>query len=236
MLAAMQEEMEALRANHTWDLVPPPPSNHVIGWLWVYKIKRKADGSVDRYKARLVARGFTQQEGIDYDETFSPVIKPVTLRMVLAIAISQGWPIRQLDVQNAFLHGRLEEEVYMQQPPGYIDPLRPHHVCKLRRSLYGLKQAPRACFLRLSAFLQQYGFRGSHADSSLFVLRTASFHMFLLVYVDDIIITGTPGAPFSDLLESLNREFAMKDLGTLYYFRGIEASYTHDGMILTQSK
>jgi histone deacetylase 1/2 len=121
-------------------------------------IKRKPDGSVDRFKARLVAKGFKQRHGIDYDDTYSPVIKPTTIRVILTLAVQRGWQIRQLDVDNAFLHGHLEEDVYMVQPPGYVDQRFPHHVCKLEKSLYWLKQAPRAWFARLSTRLQELGF------------------------------------------------------------------------------
>ncbi|PKI64053.1 hypothetical protein CRG98_015585 [Punica granatum] len=124
---AMQEEYQAFLQNDTWDLVPPNPTQNIVGCKWVYRIKQKADGTIDRYKASLVAKGFNQREGVDYEETFSPVIKPVTIRTILSIAVSLQWPIRQLDVKNAFLHGHLSEEVYMSQPPGFIDSSRPHH-------------------------------------------------------------------------------------------------------------
>ena len=139
---AMNSEYEALMRNKTWHLVPPQRGTNVIGCKWVYKIKRKSDGSLDRYKARLVAKGFKQRYGIDYEDTFSPVIKAATIRVILSLAVSCGWSLRQLDVQNAFLHGLLEEDVYMHQPPGFEDPNRPNYVCKLDKALYGLKQAP----------------------------------------------------------------------------------------------
>ena len=125
---------------------------NLIGCKWVFRIKRKADGSIDSYKARLVAKGFHQQQGIDFKETFSPVIKPTTIRLILSLAITFNWPLRQLDVQNAFLHGYLNEEVYMVQPSGFQDHHFPTHVCKLNKALYGLKQAPRAWYHRLSSF------------------------------------------------------------------------------------
>jgi hypothetical protein len=135
----MDLEYSMLINNKTWQLVPYPRSKNIIDYKWVYKIKRKTDGSIDRYKARLVAKGFKQRYDIDYEDTFSPVVKAATIRLVLSIVVSRGWSLRQLDVQNAFLHGVLEEEVYMRQPPGYEHKNMPHHVCKLNKALYGLK-------------------------------------------------------------------------------------------------
>lgn len=141
--AAMDEEFQALIQNKTWHLVPAPARCNLIDSKWVFKLKHKADGTVDRYKARLVAKGFKQRYGVDYDETFSPVVKHTAIRLVLSIAISRGWCLRQLDVKNAFLHGILEEDVFMRQPPRYVDSQLPHFVCKLDKSIYGLKQLPR---------------------------------------------------------------------------------------------
>ncbi|KAK1698168.1 hypothetical protein QYE76_014865 [Lolium multiflorum] len=166
---AMDDEYTALMDNKTWHLVPPSSNKNLIDCKWVYRVKKRADGTVERYKARLVAKGFKQRYGIDYEDTFSPVVKAATVRLVLSVAVSQGWSLRQLDVKNAFLHGVLEEEVYMKQPPGFVDPRFPHHICKLDKSLYGLKQAPRAWYARLSAKLQDLGFLPSKADTSLFL-------------------------------------------------------------------
>jgi hypothetical protein len=163
---AMDLEYGALMKNKSWHLVPPMKGRNVVGCKWVYKIKRKQDGSLDRYKARLVAKGFKQRYGIDYDDTFSPVVKIATIHIVLSIVVSRGWNLRQLDVQNAFLHGYLEEEVYMQQLPGYEDPARSNYVCKLDKALYGLKQSPRALYSRLSSKLIALGFQASKADTS----------------------------------------------------------------------
>jgi len=135
--AAMAEEFTALVRNNTWQLVPAVPNQNVVGCKWVFRIKRRPDGSIDRYKTRLVAKGFHQRPGLDYTETFSPVVKPTTIRVVLKLALSNGWPIRQLDENNAFPHGTLEEEVYMDQPPGFVDTNYPRHVCKLRKEIYG---------------------------------------------------------------------------------------------------
>ncbi|RVW20916.1 Retrovirus-related Pol polyprotein from transposon RE2 [Vitis vinifera] len=140
---AMEKEFSALQRNNTWHLVPPPSNGNIIGCKWVYKLKYKPDGTVDRYKARLVAQGFTQTLGLDYFETFSPIVKASTIRIILVVALSFNWSVHQLDVQNAFLHGTLEEHVFMHQPPGFINSQFPSHVCKLNKALYGLKQAPR---------------------------------------------------------------------------------------------
>ena len=123
----MEQEIHALQRNNTWRLVPPPSGVNIIDSKWVFKVKKYADGSIERYNARLVAKGFKQQYGIDYEDTFSLVIKPTTIRVLLSLAVTRGWSLRQLDVQNAFLHGVLEEEVYMRQPPGFVDPAQPHH-------------------------------------------------------------------------------------------------------------
>jgi hypothetical protein len=136
---AMQAEFNALIKNSTWTLVPSSVAKNVVGCKWVFKLKRKVDGSIDRHKARLVAKGFHQHAGIDYGETFSPVVKPTTIRTVLAHAYSAGWSMKQIDIQNAFLHGLLSEDVFMEQPLGFIHPSYPHHICKLRKALYGLK-------------------------------------------------------------------------------------------------
>jgi histone deacetylase 1/2 len=137
--AAMDEEFSTLMHNRTWHLVPSPSGSNIIDCKWVYKVKHHADGSLDRYKARLVAKGFKQRYGVDYEDTFSPVVKAATIRLILSFAVSQNWVMHQLDLKNAFLHGVLEEEVYMRQPPGYESSTHPDYVCKLDKALYGLK-------------------------------------------------------------------------------------------------
>ncbi|WVZ59772.1 hypothetical protein U9M48_009871 [Paspalum notatum var. saurae] len=167
----MEHEYSALLANNTWDLIPRPSGSNIVTGKWVFKHKFKADGSLERYKARWVLRGFTQRPGIDFSETFSPVVKPATVRTVLSLALSRGWPIHQLDVNNAFLHGTLSETVHCAQPAGFEDPSHPDYVCRLNRSLYGLKQAPRAWYSRFASHLLQLGFVEAKSDTSLFVYR-----------------------------------------------------------------
>ncbi|GFZ03417.1 hypothetical protein Acr_16g0000410 [Actinidia rufa] len=235
---AMTEEFSALQKNKTWSLVPFDKSMNLLGCKWVFKLKQKADDSVERYKARLVAKGFLQQDGEDFNETFSPVVKIATVRTILTIAITNKWPIKQLDVSNAFLHGDLKEKVYMAQPPGFIDNTKPGHVCLLHKSLYGLKQAPRAWFDKFDNFLLLCGFKRSIADNSMFVCHTNKGMLVLLLYVDDIILTGTSEDLIHQLISKLKTQFAMKDLGSLHYFLGIEAKpdSSNTSLLLTQSK
>ncbi|CAM8886571.1 unnamed protein product [Rhodiola kirilowii] len=232
----MEDEYNALCRTHTWRLVPRPPTANIIGYKWVFKTKHNPDGSIAKRKARLVARGFTQRFGIDYKDTFSPVIKPATVRIVLSIAISCGWNLRQIDVDNAFLHGNLTQTVYMQQPPGFEDPRFPSHVCKLQKALYGLKQSPRAWYAKLSTRLHQLGFKPSRADTSLFILCRPQLTIYMLVYVDDIIITGSCPDSINGLIKSLSSSFPIKDLGQLNYFLGLEVLHNSGGLVLSQRK
>ena len=233
---AMREEYDALLANETWKLCPRPVDHNVVGNKWVYKVKQTSTGEVDRFKARLVALGFAQEEGIDFTETFSPVIKPSTVRVLLTLSVQFDWEIRQLDVSNAFLHGILLEDVYMEQPKGFVNSDFPDYVCKLNKSLYGLKQAPRAWFMRLSQTLLEFGFLSSPVDASLFVYHKGHIHLFILIYVDDILVTGTDPSLIQSLIQKLQTEFKMKDLGPLGYFLGIQASRDSSGLHLRQSK
>ena len=231
---AMEEEYAALQDNNTWDLVPRPAKANVVTGKWIFKHKFHADGSLDRYKARWVLRGFTQRPGVDYDETFSPVVKPATVRTVLTLAHSRDWPIHQLDVKNAFLHGTLSETVYCSQPTGFGDPALPGHVCKLNRSLYGLKQAPRAWYSRFASFLLSLGFSEAKSDTSLFILHRGTETVYLLLYVDDIVLTASSEQLLHRLIAALKNEFAMKDLGPLHHFLGVAVQRHKDHLTLSQ--
>jgi hypothetical protein len=191
---------------------------------------------VDHYKARLVAKGFKQRLGIDYDDTFSPVVKTATIRLILSLTASQRWNLHQLDVQNVFLHAILEEEVYMKQSSDFVSKEFPSYHCKLDKVLYGLKQAPRAWYSRLSDKLQSLGFFPSKADVSLFYYQKGSVIIFLLIYVDDIIVAISSSSATVDLLHNFQCDFALKDLGPLHYFLGIEVSHVKEGIYLSQRK
>jgi histone deacetylase 1/2 len=232
----METEFTALQRNHTWRLVPPRSGLNIIDCKWVFKIKRKADGTIDRYKARLVAKGFKQRYGLDYEDTFSPVVKPTTIRLLLSMALTHGWHIRQLDIQNAFLHGVLEEEVFMRQPPGFEDTSHAGYLCHLEKALYGLRQAPRAWHARLGSVLATLGFTPSTADTSLFILRCPSITVYLLVYVDNIILVSSSSAAADRLVSKLGSSFALKDLGPLHYFLGVEVHSQGRGLLLSQRK
>ncbi|GJS93029.1 ribonuclease H-like domain-containing protein [Tanacetum coccineum] len=233
---AMRDEYSALIKNRTWVLVPRPTDTNIVRCMWLFRHKHLADGTLSRYKARLVANGSTQLEGVDVDETFSPVVKPGTIRTVLSLAASRHWPIHQLDVKNAFLHGDLSETVYMHQPPGFRDSKYPDHVCLLQRSLYGLKQAPRAWFQRFASYITRVGFQSSRCDSSLFIYKHGLDTAYLLLYVDDIVLTASSQPLLQRIIASLHQEFSMTDLGSLNYFLGISVTRDSSGIFLSQKK
>ena len=215
-----------------------PRSNEVkpISCKWVYKVKTRSDGSIERYKARLVARGFSQQYGLDYEETFSPVAKITTIRVLLALAACKSWSLWQMDVKNAFLHGELDKDIYMEQPRGFESKIHPDYVCKLKKALYGLKQAPRAWYGKIGEFLVQSGFKVAPSDSSLFVKAKEGRLAIVLVYVDDLIITGDYSEEIQRTRENLSVRFQMKELGELKHFLGLEVERTKEGLFLGQQK
>jgi hypothetical protein len=234
--AAMLEEMRALEKNNTWELVELPNGKEPVGCKWVYTIKYSPEGKVERYKARLVAKGYTQTYGVDYEETFAPVAKMNTVRTLISCAANLGWNLFQLDVKNAFLHGDLEEEIYMHIPPGFRTAQTENKVLKLHRSLYGLKQSPRAWFDRFRRAMVQLGYIQSNADHTLFYQKNNGKLTVLIVYVDDIVITGDDDKGIESLKKHLTKEFEVKDLGQLRYFLGIEVSRSSKGIYLSQRK
>lgn len=206
---------------------------------WVYTVKFHPDGSIDRLKARLVAKGYTQTYGIDYEETFSPVAKISSVRVLISLAANLDWPLFQLDVKNAFLHGDLHEEVYMEQPPGFVAQGEYQGcVCRLKKALYGLKQSPRAWFGKFSEAVLEFGLHRCQTDHSVFHLHTDAGYGYniLVVYVDDIVITGNDSGGIARLKQFLQHRFHTKDLGKLRYFLGIEVARSRTGIHLSQRK
>ena len=222
--AAMIEEMNALDHNSTWALVDLPVDKKAIGCKWVFTVKVNPDGSMARLKARLVAKGYAQTYGVDYSETFSPVAKLSFVYLFISLAATYSWALHKLDIKNAFLCGDLHEEVYMEQPPGFVAQGEFGKVCKLRKSLYGLKQSPCAWFGRFSTVVTEFGLRRSSYDHSVFFTSSTSGCILLVVYVDDIVITRSDEAGISKLKAFLGTHFQTKDLGPLKYFLGIEVS------------
>jgi len=219
---AMDEEMVALDANATWELVALPEDKKAIGCKWVYKIKDNADGSMSKYKTRLVAKGYAQTYGIDYEETYSPIAKMTTIRTIITMAIAKRWSLHQMDVKNVFLHGDLHEKVYMEQPPSYVDQTHPNLVYRLKKALYNLKQAPKAWLDKIGQYFVTSGFQTSNADFSLYVKKTDHGIVIIVIYVDDLIITRDSDANIFELKKLLKQKFEMKDLGELRYFFDIE--------------
>lgn len=231
----MEAELQALIDNKTWDLVTLPPNCKPIGCKWVYKIKYRADGSVERFKARLVAKGFTQQEGFDYHETFSHVAKDVTVCSFLTVAAIHDWSLHQMDVHNAFLHGDLDEEIYMDVPQG-LRRQEEKKVCRLRKSLYGLKQASGQWYAKFTSVLTTAGFQQSRHDYALFTRTEGMSSIYLMIYVDDILIMGNDEAAIGDFKKYLHAIFHIKDLGAPKYFLGIEIACYEQGISLSQRK
>ena len=228
-ISAMDDELEALDKNKTWIIVDTPTNRKIVNCMWVFKIKHASDGSIERYKARLVARGDSQVAGTDYDELFAPVVRFDSLRLLLAISASRQWRPRQLDVKTAFLYGLLKEEIYMRLP----EQLRVDgKVCKLQRCLYGLKQSPREWYARLTNYLLPYGFAISIFDPC--VLIHESGNLFIAIYVDDISIFGPSDSLTERIISALQTEFEVKDLGQLHWLLGIKIEFTDSAITLSQ--
>jgi len=234
---AVDEEMDSIRRNKVYDLEELPAGRRAIGCRYVFTVKHGPDGSVERYKARLVAKGFSQVEGVDFNETFAPVAKFSSIRALLAMASALNLDVQQMDVKTAFLNGDLDEEIYMEQPPGTVEPGKEHLVWRLRKALYGLKQSPRMWYQKLEAMLNKHGFQRCEADHSVFVRRNATRGSVCIVavYVDDMLLIGDP-ADVATVKTALADSFEMKDLGAVHWLLGIEVKRTDDGFALSQSK
>ncbi|GJW23173.1 putative ribonuclease H-like domain-containing protein [Tanacetum coccineum] len=233
---AMQEELLQFKLQKVWVLVDLPYGKKVIGTKWVFRNKRDERSIVVKNKARLVAQGFRQEEGIDYDEVFAPVARIEAIRLFLAFASYMGLTIYQMDVKSAFLYGTIEEEVYVHQPPGFVDPAHPNKVYKVIKALYGLHQAPRAWYETLSSFLMENGFRRGTIDKTLFIKKKKSDIMLVQVYVDDIISGSTKKSMCTDFEECMHKRFQMSSMGELTFFLGLQVKQQSDGIFISQDK
>ncbi|CAI7928130.1 unnamed protein product [Closterium sp. NIES-54] len=216
---AMESELKSIEENGTWELVELPEGRKAITSKWLFKIKSDADGKIERYKSRLVAKGYQQKEKVDYKELFAPVVKPTTLRTLLAGAAIKGWVVKQMDVTTAFLNGVLEEEIFMAQPEGFDDGSG--RVLRLKKALYGLNQAPRQWYLKLRGVLEEIGFTPSTADHSLFMLGEGEQRSFMVVYVDDILIFTPSSDLVKEVMLKLQDKFKCRALGDVNFYLGL---------------
>ncbi|GJR44561.1 putative ribonuclease H-like domain-containing protein [Tanacetum coccineum] len=233
---AMQEEMQQFKFQNVWVLVDLPKGKYAIGTKWILKNKRDARGIVVRNKARLVAQGHRQEEGIDYDEVFAPVARIEAIRLFLAFASYMGFMVYQMDVKSAFLYGRIDEEVYVTQPKGFVDPQHPKKVYKVVKALYGLHQAPRAWYATLSTFLLKHGYRRGTIDKTLFLKKHKRDIILVQVYVDDIIFGSTKKAWCDEFEALMKGEFEMSAMGELTFFLGLQVQQRPDGIFISQDK
>ena len=232
---AMQEELNNFKRNEVWTLVPRPKQN-VVGTKWVFRNKQDEHGVVTRNKARLVAKGYAQVAGLDFEETFAPVARLESIRILLAYAAHHSFRLFQMDVKSAFLNGPIKEEVYVEQPPGFEDERYPDHVCKLSKALYGLKQAPRAWYECLRDFLIVNAFKVGKADPTLFT-KTCDGDLFVCqIYVDDIIFGSTNQKSCEEFSRVMTQKFEMSMMGELNYFLGFQVKQLKDGTFISQTK
>ena len=232
----MEEEISALVRRGTWDIVYRPADANVVSCRWVFTIKYNPDETVNRYKARLVVRGFSQVQGIDYEETFSPIVRVNSIGIFLSMAVNYAWPLHQLDVSNAFLYGDLTECVYMEQPPGYSIEGENDKVCLLRRALYGLKQSPRAWFEKFSALVSDRELVACDVEPTVFRKITSTGCVILAVYVEDMIITESDYAGILDIKAFLQHHLDIRDLGEPKYFLCMEFASCPRALVLNQRK
>jgi hypothetical protein len=232
---AMTEEYQSIIKNDVWEIVLRSKSKDVVSSKWLFKIKHVVDGSIEKYKARFVTRGFSQKEGIDYEETFTDVARYTLIRTIIALVAKMKWKLHQMDIKTAFLNGVIEEEVYIEKPQGFEVEDRKSHVCRLKKALYGLKQAPRAWYGHIDSFLTSLGFTKSKADSNLYFKVMNNEPVILLLYVDDLFLTGEENL-ITECKKRLASEFEMKDLGLMHYFLGLEVWQSPKRIFLNQGK
>lgn len=234
---AMDAEMKSIEKNNTWELTDLPKGQKAIGVKWIFKTKLNEKGEIDKHKARLVAKGYKQEYGVDYKEVFAPVARQDTIRLVISLAAQNTWPIFQLDVKSAFLHGELQEQVFVDQPPGYVQRGHEEKVLRLKKALYGLKQAPRGWYSRIDTYFVKQGFQKCPYEHTLYVKVSNKGKMFIVcLYVDDLIYTRSDVDMFDDFKKSMMNEFDMTDLGLMHYFLGIEVVQSATDNFVFQKK
>lgn len=236
-ISAMEEELAMINKNDTWELIDRPEQKNVIGVKWVYRTKFNPDGSIFKHKARLVVKGYFQQPGVDFGDTFAPVARHEIVRFLVALAAQCKWKIFHLDVKSAFLNGLLEEDIYVEQPEGFTVAGEEDKVYKLKKALYGLKQAPRAWYSRLDTHLLSQGFNRSLNEPTLYFKRQADGKLIVIsVYVDDLMITGEDPLAVQEVKNEMLKVFEMSDLGEMKFFLGMEIAQSSEGIFLSQKK
>ncbi|GJU44307.1 putative ribonuclease H-like domain-containing protein, partial [Tanacetum coccineum] len=235
-IEAMQEELLQFKLQEVWTLMDLPNGKRPIGTKWVFRNKKDERGIVIKNKARLVAQGYTQEEGIDYDEVFAPVARIEAIRLFLAYALFKDFVMYQMDVKSAFLYGKIEKEVYVCQPPGFEDPDFPNRVYKVEKALYGLHQAPRAWYETLSTYLLDNGFQRGKFDKTLFIKRDKGDILLVQVYVDDIIFGSTKKSLCTEFEKMMHKKFQMSSMGKLIFFLGLQVKQKEDGIFISQDK
>jgi hypothetical protein len=232
----IKEEMDSLENNQTWDLVQLPAGKRALQNKWIYKLKEE-DGDKKRYKARIVVKGFAQNNGIDFDEIFSPIVKMTSIRNILSLVAVEDLHLEQLDVKIVFLHGDLEEEIYMQQPQGYEVKGKENLVCRLNKILYGLNQAPSHWYLKFGRFMIEHGYSRCDSDHCVYFKRLENgSYIILLLYVDDMLVTGSNMQDINVLKNKLANSFAMKNLGAAKKILGMRITRDKKNCKLTLSQ
>ncbi|CAH9095404.1 unnamed protein product [Cuscuta europaea] len=232
---AIKSEMDSIVQNGTWELVDLPPGCTTIGCKWIFKKKLKPDGTIDKYKARLVAKGYKQKEGIDFFDTYAPIARMTTIRMLIALASVYGLKIHQMDVKTTFIHGDLEEEIYMDQPEGFVAKGNERKVCKLVKSLYGLKQAPKQWNEKFDKIIFPFGFTLIDADQSVYYKCKGDISIILCLYVDDILLFDSNDNIIFKTKSFLKTKFEMKDLGVVEVILGLKLTRSSEGISISQS-
>jgi hypothetical protein len=231
---AMLDEFTSIEDNNTWVLVDPPPGVRAIGLKWVFKTKRDEARLISKYKGRLVAKGYVQRQGVDFDEVFAPVARLESVRLLLACAAAEGWKVHHMDVKSAFLNGELLEDVYVEQPPGFVKKGEEHKVLHLIKALYGLRQAPRAWYSKLDSSLLKLGFTRSTSEHAVYLRGHGERRLIVGVYVDDLVITGGNQQDIYKFKQEMKSTFQMSDLGLSKYYLGLEVMQSKEGITVCQ--